>query len=412
MIWGLRRCSPYSNNVIFKLMKNLVVFLCCALMAAACSTRAQRPTFEKEKPTIFSLRNDGVILKNNAPFFPMGFYIDRGTTESYINAVKGMSKNADFNIVNLPYNRDTANWQTFLDVCAENGVYVVSQLYYDDLFYGQVELFKDHVAMYGWSVADDADNGHFSQEQLRARNKKVKEIDPDHLSETSLTGYYQKRRDLATEFTAIADVSCFQSYPITPLPDYGVKAENALTASFQRTKHYVKSASVHNKPMILNTQTFSWIENDPELDARYPTAEEIRNMIYSSLSAGIKGIISYTYSAIHTQEKQWSEMKNICNDIKILEPALLNGKHQLMDTGDDELVQSYWVLNNKCYLVTVNTSYTNLKKVAIDLPGKPSGFKPLFNRFPTSLSLKEGKVSGILGPEQVQVYVMDLDQSI
>lgn len=362
--------------------------------------------------TSFSIRPDGAILKNGTPFFPMGFYIDRSTsTNDYKNQINSMAANSSYNIVNVPFNGDFTNWQSFLDLCATKGIYVVSQLYYDGDYLDQVRTYKNHSAMYGWSVADDADNGHFTTTELYNRHAACKAEDPGHVTETSLTGYYQYRRDQADDYTGIADVSGFQCYPITPLWDYDVTASNALTEGYLRTRMYVESAANHHTPMILNTQTFSWVDNDPgnPQNYRFPTVAELRNMTYSGLAAGVKGIISYAYNDLATQPSLLAEFNKLRADVSVLQDALLNGARGVVDTGDNELVATYWVHNNYCYVIAANTSYSQNKSVSIALPKNYTGAKTkIHSRLPNRLNKSGQNLVGTLYPTEVVAYKIAL----
>lgn len=370
---------------------------------------------ESQEITIFSLREDGTILKDGQPFFPMGFYVDRSwDTEVYKENIRQIAEGNDFNIVNLPFQADFENWPDFLDLCQEKGIYLVSQLAYSGDYLKQVRDFKNHPAMYGWSVADDADNGHFTIEELIQRNNAIKEIDTKHVTETSLTSYYESRRLAVDDYMDIADVSGFQSYPITPLPDYRaqVSAENALRESFKRGLHYVRSANKFKRPLIFNTQTFSWSDdsNSTPGEHRFPTVKEIRNMLYSSLAVGVKGIISYAFNDIYEQAEQWNEMIKLRDDVKVLEGAILNGSHNLIATNDDYLGCATWVYNGKVYVVVINTSYSDNKTISLQLPaGTYSNKTAVASRLPNTLSMNGSKLEGIINAEDVQVFVFDFE---
>lgn len=380
-------------------IKNIIIILVCCFWISACAN--QKPDLSL---TEFKVREDGTILKDGQPYFPLGFYLDRADVSTYIKNIEAIPADGGFNIVNLPYTREDQQWTEFLDQCAKKGIYVVSQMYYDEQFLGQVKKYKDHPAIYGWSIADDADNGHFSLEQLQARHDQTKAEDPGHVTETSLTGYYKKRRLVSDSFMQIADVGGYQCYPITPLPDYDVTAENALTEAYLRIAYYVNSASKFGKPLVLNSQTFPWTDNDPELDARFPSALEIRNMIYGGLAAGIKGLITYTYNDLVEQEAQWAEFQAIAKDINMLQPALLDGKLNRLQTGDEELVISTWESENGNYVAVINTSYTQEKELAhAILPGAKS-LKPINERLDNTLELVDGKLVGSLPALSVQLF--------
>jgi hypothetical protein len=365
-------------------------------------------SFESFTQTIFSIRNDGVILKNNQPFFPSGFYIDRGSVDYYKTEIEAIANSGTFNIVNLPFVAgNDAAWTSFLDLCYSKNIFVISQLDYAPDFTGPVTTFKNHPAICGWSVADDADNlAYFSIAQLQDRHNQIKAADPNHITDMSLTGYYLSRGEAANDFTPIPDVPSFQIYPISPLADYDVTPTNALTETYLRTLLYVNSAALVNKSLIMNNQVFNWAVVGATTNPRFPTAAEGRNMTYSGLAAGIKGIISYVHNpSLEMQTDLWNETKALRNDVSTLENVLLNGTLTRVNTGDAELVCSRWIYNNQCYVVVVNTSYSNAKNVSIAIPTSYNGQpQSLFTRMSNTLSLANNNLTGSIAPNDVQVY--------
>lgn len=325
--------------------------------------------------TTFSLRSDGTILKAGQPFFPMGFYIDRNTVANYRYHVNSIAAGG-FNVINLPYvSGNTGEWASFLDLCSSKGIYTLTQLDYAGSYTDPIYAHKNHPAVYGWSVADDADNGYFTIPQLQSRNSAIKSADANHITEMSLTGYYLSRRQAADSYTPIADVPGYQCYPITPPADYDVTASNALTQAYLRTLLYVQSAAKTNKALVMNAQAINWGNYSSVSNPRFPTVAEERNMIYSGLAAGVKGIISYVIDNLEAQTALWNECKALRSDVSTLEGALLNGTLTRVNTGDQELVASYWLYNNKCYVVVINTSYSASKNVSLTLPAGYSGTK-------------------------------------
>ncbi len=356
--------------------------------------------------TNFTVRADGAILKDSKPFFPMGFYVDRGSIASYNTQVTNLALSGAFNVVDLPYvGGDQSGWTSFLDLCLSKKIYVESQLYYDAPVFEPVDLYKSHGATFSWSIADDADNGYFTLDQLKDRNAQCKAKDPNHLSFITLTGYYLGRRNLADNYTNIADANGYQCYPINPPADYDVTSNNALSETYLRILLYVQSAAKYNKPMILNAQNFSW--GAQSTNPRFPTVAEVRNTTYTGLAAGVKGIISYVYnSQLVNQTALWNEIKFLGKDVQTLHELLLEGKLTRNSSASGELVSSYWELGDTCLVVLANTTYSKDKIVSQTMPLKYSNhyLAPVFGRLPVKLSYKQRTISGTLKTQEVQVY--------
>lgn len=356
--------------------------------------------------TNFTLRTDGTILKAGKPFFPMGFYVDRGSIAFYKTQITDIALSGSFNVVDLPYvGGDKTGWTSFLDLCWDKKIYVESQLYYDAPVFEPVDLYKSHNATFAWSIADDADNGYFSLAQLKDRNAQCKAKDPNHLSFLTLTGYYLGRRNLADNYTNIADASGYQCYPINPPSDYDVTSSNALTETYLRTLLYVQSAAKYNKPMVLNAQNFSW--GGQSANPRYPTVAEVRNMTYSGLASGIKGIISYVYNnGLTNQTALYNEIKQLGKDVQAMQTMLLDGKLTRKTAADAELVSSYWELADTCLVVLANTTYSKSKTVNLVLPAKYANYAltSVSKRMPSMLTYNNGILSGSINNQEVEVY--------
>ncbi len=382
-----------TKKIIHKFFTLVIIFLIIGLSSFA--------------QTIFSIRADGVVLKNNVPFFPVGFYIDRGTVSYYTSEVQAIANGGNFNVINLPYvGGNDAAWNAFLDVCYSKNIYVITQLDYTGNFTAPILTFKNHPAVIGWSVADDADNNTFTIAQLQARHNQIKTADPNHITDMSLTGYYPVRRAAANSYTSIPDVPSFQIYPISPLSDYDVTPSNALTQTYLRTLLYVNSAALANKALIMNNQVFNWAVIGSTINPRFPTAAEGRNMTYAGLAAGVKGFISYVHNqALEAEVGLWNETKALRNDINALENVLLNGTLTRINTGDAELVCSRWEYENNCYLIVVNTSYTNAKNISVAIPTSYNGqAQSLFSRMSNTLSKVNNNLIGNIAGNDVQVY--------
>ena len=359
-----------------------------------------------------SLRSDGVLLANGQPIFPFGSYSLPwdSSLNRRMSALQTMI-GAGFNVV-LMEDGGVAGFSSLLDTALANNVKVFLSVPYDPNIVGEASFYKNHSSILGWMVADDADDGAETISSLISRNAAVKAADPNHLTILSLTGYYAARRALADSYTPISDVSAYQIYPINPPSDYDVTSSNALTETYKRTLLYVQSAASQNKPLLMHTQTFSWGSQSP--NPRYATVSELRNMMYSGLAAGIKGILTYDFSfdLVNNQPSLWNEFKSLRTDVSALQSALLDGVFTRVNTGDQELVSSYWIYNNKCYVAVVNTSYTTAKNVSIALPsGFTANKTSLFSRMPNTLSLSGATLTGSIPAQAVELYSIDYAQT-
>lgn len=124
-------------------------------------------------------------------------------------------------------------------------------------------------AILGWNVADDADNGKKTPEQILQFQNIVKAADPQHL--TYLSAGFPKR---TAQFINSADLVGMQTYPVNYEP---------LSSTHYTIFKVVQAATPSRRPIIANLQTFAWSGGRP------PTFQEVRNMTYQALTEGVSG---------------------------------------------------------------------------------------------------------------------------
>lgn len=352
------------------------------------------------------LRSDGTILLNNQPFFPFGAY-GIHWTQSDADQMQGLEAmaTAGFNLM-VVEQTSRAGFNVLVDAAANKQVYLSVSTPYPPNLVGTIQNYKNKSNILWWGLADDGDDGRFTLTELNGFHSTAKATDPTRLTYLTLTGFNASRRNSVNNFTPIADVAALQIYPIGAHRNYDVTPLNALTVTYLRTLSYVLSATALNKPMVMNLQTFNW--NTQSDSPRYPTVLELRNMLYSGLAAGVKGILFYDFSfdLMNQQVPLWNELKTLRADVNVLQNALMNGTLTRLSTGDPELVASRWIDAQACYIVLINTSYSNTKNVMLSLPSEyqSSNALPIFPRMPATMLVSAGALAGSISPQGVQVY--------
>ena len=375
-----------------------------------------------------SVDEQGYLLRNGQRFFPIGSYsiTFRAPFEERREALLRVGE-AGFNLAYL----STINqyrYNDLLDLADSLGVSIIGGFTkwegpaLEEEIRQTAQRYRDYPALLGWQLLDDGDDAWnlerdgkikagvndtlWTTEEIRRRERSVKRADPNHVTYQTLTGYYPSRRAAAERYVPLSDVSAVQIYPIESLPDYDVTDANALTQTYYRTLRYVQVAEANRRPMFLNLQTFKWDDRSP--NARYPTPRELRNMSYSGLAAGIKGILSYDFSLdlYENQRPLWNEFVAIKDDILAHDAFYLNGALTRYDTGDATLVASYYEHQDQLLLIVVNTHYDQAKEVTIMLPDDYASATPLAERMPATLMLNKNEVTGKVAPQAVQAYVL------
>ena len=378
----------------------LAIFLLSFLSLASCHYVAGNYTRDQGD----TMANATTVVAGK-PFFPFGFYHVSwdSTAEQRINALHGIAA-AGFNTIHasIKSHDDFNEYGKFLDEAAQLGVHVISEFGVDRVT--AVKKFKGKSAVLGWNIGDDA-SSHESANKLLQIHHQIKAADPNHLTYTSVAFNLDifRVKNSYLDYAHVADLIGGQSYPIgLPLP---------LNNVYDVFNIACAEANKHNRPVIANLQTFRWAETSWKrlnVNRRWPTPDEVYNMTYQALLAGVKGIIFYTYYDSENQitEKQnlWNAVKSMAVEIKKLSPIFLNGKLIKFNTGVPDLLAGTWRYQEHLYVMVINTSY-DTKTVSIQLPTPSDGkAKPMFPDRPSGMVIKEGKLSGSISPLNVHIY--------
>jgi hypothetical protein len=348
------------------------------------------------------IRADGTTMVNHKPFFPFGFYHVswRTTAQERMDALRDIAT-AGFNTIHASAT-NLNDYGEFLDEAARLGVYVLTEQNKIGLV-NLVKEFKNKPAVLGWSIADDVDRGSFTPNDVLESHHQAKTLAPNHV--TYVSGGSRK----IEHFTNCSDIIAMQAYPLI----FGKGRE--LSIAYRKilfTKEYVNKFS--NKAVYANLQTFDWAVEQPEnpkykQGTRAPTFEEVRNMTYQAILAGAKGIIYYTYhdqfwNLPSAKPELWEKMKSLVPEIKAINSFVLNGNFKNLKSEDNNILTGIWQSGKEALAVVINTSLDSESKVTIELPGNIIQANPIFTDYPGRMSFKNGQLSGLIKPVEVQVY--------
>jgi hypothetical protein len=371
------------------------------LFLVACLVGISLGLVESMGQSVCSIRNDGVILVNGKPFFPLGFYhVSWDSTASALARDMNLIADAGFNVMHASQT-PTNDYGAFLDGAARRNLYVITEFQEDRL--KVINRYKNKSAVLGWNIADDVDNGGTTRSELMERHKAVKSADPSHI--TYASGYKRTVQEPPNigSYVDIPEVVGMQSYPISA---------DILGAVQVTMANAVDAAQPFGRPIIGNVQSFKWNRSG----TRAPTAREARNMTYQALVGGVRGIIYYTFSDgtnyLPDYADAWSELKSLVPEIRELTPALLNGKLTRTRAANG-VYAGIWIFENKVYIIAVNTLSRRVDGATINLPSETTGeAKSLFPNRPAGMKVEGNRLVGSLMPEDVHVYVLNSAEKI
>jgi hypothetical protein len=293
-------------------------------------------------------------------------------------------------------------------------LYVVSNFYMEDAE-AVLPHYRGAESLIALSVGDDfnfpAAAPRYQPEQI-ARNRELVQQHVDGALAFASGGAHPVLA--LAEYADGMDAMALQCYPISNTDE---NVPGGVAYELEMCDDMLTSARDelgYDYPMLPTLQAFAWNRDG----ARPPTAQELRNMLFTSLQFAPAGVFWYSYYdgrqvLSETLPDLWQEISLLTGDVARLEAALLNGRFSKVDNPDDPFLEgtegawhaAHWELGSETYLVVTNTDKNSSKLVDIPIPDKQS-MAPLFDepRYPNALRYENGRVRGAAPPRSVHVY--------
>ncbi len=375
------------------------------------------------------VRPDGAPLVDGKPWFPVGIYhvswVDDRMGEPLRRDLAEIAR-AGFDSVlcTVDLREDT---RETLDAARRLGLRLIPEVNAKHLEKVAARD-KDHPAVVGWIVGDDV-TGELKPEELRRRIERVRAAAPGKLlyasaynSGEAWLGETPAEAFLQTGLDAVG----MQNYPIpwdpvhgrhggfdfAPGPHAGGNHRARVFWGMKRTVDKARRAGSH--AVLANLQCFRW--NRKGSQWRWPTPSELSNMTYQALAAGVNGVLYYTFydgsaatnGGSHAVERPelWAEASRLAGELRALAPAFLDGARSTWPREEDaaaRVVHAAWKLADRTLVIAASVS-GEAQEVALPLPGGVLGrVEAAFAGRPATLSLTNGRLSGRLAAEGVQV---------
>jgi len=361
-----------------------------------------------------TLRNDGAVLIDQEPFFPIGIYAvwkKEFNSNSFDRAFAELKANG-FNVAHTYQSGRTADFREFMDAAARHGL----RLY---LASGQGANCMDaravledvarerlHPAVLAWYLADDTAM-YVAPRRLAELTEAIRAVDPDHITvQADVVGKPPASNYAA--FVGATDGFLPELYPIRGTDDVPeiITDMQTLRADIRAAGNPVKTVW----PIIQYFEGWGW--------PRFPTADELRAMSFLALIHGANGITWYTYGgrdknhgATHTAET-WRTLCGVAKEISGLQAVLLS------ETGEPPPVTvvagpqkdshghpSISVLEKRCggkrYLLCANSAKAEVK-AAFTLAGMNRAAD--WKEPARSLALSQDVLTDTFPPYGVRVY--------
>ena len=282
----------------------------------------------KDTGSVASLRDDGMVLVDGKPFFPIGIYAvsECERNGNSIDTAFRDLKAAGFNMVHRA-GRTKMQVEEFLSLADSHGlkVFQVPVPSYNSDFVAEsfIPKIRHHPSPLAWYLADDTAS-HVGPEVVAYRDRACKAFDPARLTlqaDGVLVGGANCRYE---RFVHSTDVFLPEIYPVYWKEQRGsevsevVRDMRASRAAIALAGRPVKSIW----PIIQHFDGWGW--------KRFPTFEELRAMSWEAIVQGGNGIVWYVYNSksghgrgVVCSDEHWKEMTTVSAEIAALQNDLL-----------------------------------------------------------------------------------------
>lgn len=412
------------------------IFLITMLFIACSGDNSVTP--EKERPKDYSKHETNVKI-NGVDHFLQGWYSNnREMITDPNNQELEMIIEAGYDLIyqKLGVNADGSPIQqdlNFLDKCQQNEVYVLVDYLGATTIQKVAQAYGDHPAIFAYNLQDDA-NSHASPQEVLEKHYEMKTIVPNVTTIVSVFKNYHGVNSYSPEaYVRSADVMGYQTYPIDHWaldPRYSGYTEEEMYKVVDSELDYLQIANQGQRPILPNPQTFPWVRryNDQEQNPlkvwRVPTPLDYRNITYSGIINGAKGIINYSLREIPTwvdgdngQERfewkvwediaLWEECKKVVQEVNQIKHFLLGGKRAKLETKNEWVSAAYWNVDGQFYLIINNLSRDETQSFGFSFPAEGTLVNVFESNTNESITLSDYTVKGELAAGNVVVFKVE-----
>ncbi len=370
---------------------------------------------------VVTLRDDGFVLVDGQPFFPIGAYAvsKREANNHNFDQAFADLKKAGFNFAHTYQSTRNENFREFLDAAARHGfkLWIASGAGANATHVGNylrtVAREYKHPALLAWYLADDT-SAHVSPEALTTLHQAIRDLDPFHLT-VQADGVGSPENSNYRPYVQATDAFLPEIYPVrdegSDGPPKVISDMRLIHADLAAHGHPVKSIWA----IIQYFQGWSsW--------KRFPTFAELRAMSFLAVIHGAHGITWYTYGGFNNNRgltdtpETWNNISTVANQLKQLSPALLERTPPQLEPaailhGPDLDARGHHAISallkihqQDAYLITANSTRNTVQaqfSLPADIAGKTTARVLFENR---SVQLQNQRLTDDFKPYDVHVY--------
>ena len=276
---------------------------------------------------IVTVRHDGAVLVDGAPFFPIGLYAvwkKAFNDNSFDKAFRDL-RAAGFNTAHTYSSSRSSDFSRFYAAAQRHGVklYVASNsgancMNVENVLWDVVRE-EAQPALLAWYLADDTAS-HVGSDELRAVTEAIHDVDPAHIT-VQADGVGGPEASRYKDFVSSTDGFLPELYPIRNDPDRGVPRIIQDMKTVQADLVEAGNSARTVWAIVQYFKGWGW--------PRYPTRDELWAMSYLSIIHGANGITWYTYGGhgenygVTDFPEQWDNICALAGEISALESVLV-----------------------------------------------------------------------------------------
>ena len=284
----------------------------------------------RTSPNHVTMREDGAVLVNGRPFFPIGLFgvgpsdFNGYNIDNALRDLKGIGFNTAHTYTINPYKpEDDIRFQIMQEFLAAAEHYDLKVFINADIIAGAKGNLTNVLrqfsspAILGWYVGDDTAT-YSNAGDLRKWHETLRRADPDHITVQAdwisvnaegYSNYYP--------FVHASDGFLPEIYSITTKVDHDACIAQVIR-NMEEVKRDIKNSGSPLKTIWPIIQNFKI--GDVYL---YPSYEELRAMSYEAVIHGGNGITWYSYGdAVNTPES-WENMRRVAGELSALQEVFL-----------------------------------------------------------------------------------------
>jgi len=364
-----------------------------------------------------TLRDDGMVLRDGEPYFPIGLYGMRTNVFNSFDfdiALEQLKTNG-FNMVQSYQERHNPAFLAALERQGLTTFLHVESVPYKTFGSPESNFWKEarSPAVLSWYVGDDTMR-HDSPDELVARYASVRAADPRrlvaHAERYDGTGSGMSALGL---YASAQDVFQPEIYPIVEGTEEQVsncvaRVVLEMRGSWESLRRGDPGRPKSVWPIL---QCFSGRHY-----RRQPTFEEERAMTFAAVAERANGLLWYTYSSVTSTPELWRNMTTISRQVAELAPVLVEETPRQPSApvivsgpengplGQPTIVYLYKAHGGKGYLLTVNTTKNEVSARFALADGRKTASVLWENR---ALTVEDGCLADRWSPFAVHCYELD-----